>query len=123
MMKEKYREQCEDCLRRNHLIDLQRDDLLLLYKQNKRLNQQLGSIVQQNRQYQQEIERMRGELKDCQKTIVKLQQNLAPESQTDEEEGEEEEEDPVDHVKRLRYEIKMYNRLVLAKEKQRDSFL
>ena len=124
MVKEKYRKQCEDCLRRNRLIDLQREDLLRLYNQNKRLNRQLGSVVLENRQYQQEIQRLKGQLKESQKNLNELQQKLSPESQLDEEEEEEDgEENPVDHIKRLRYEIEMYNRLVVAKEKQRDSFL
>lgn len=125
MVKEKYRKQCEDCLRRNRLIDLQREDLLRLYNQNKRLNHQLGSMVLQNRQYQQEIDRSKDQLKECQKNLHELQKKLSPDSQIDDNEEEEEdgEENPVDHIKRLRYEMQMYNRLVIAKEKQRDSFL
>jgi hypothetical protein len=51
-----------------------------------------------------------------QKLIFEKKTN--PKIDDDDEQEEEQEDDTIDHIKRLRYEIHMYNRLVAAKEKQ-----
>ena len=129
VLKEKYRRQqrqCDDCLRRNRLLELQREDLLRLYNQNKRLNHQLGSAVLQNRQFKSEIEKLKENLSECRTNLHDLKKKILSQPKTEDEEEQNEEELTMDHLKRLRYEMQMYNRLVAAKDKSeqnpRDSF-
>lgn len=114
---------CEDCLRRNRLIELQREDLLRLYNQNKRLNHQLGSAVLKNRQHENEIEKLKEHLSEYQRTLRDLKQKMSSETKPDEEQEQDEEILTMDHLKRLRNEIQMYNRLVAAKDKSEQNEL
>ena len=137
LLEEKYKQQkeCEKCIRSNRIINLQRQDLIRLYNQNKQLNHQLHSSILLNHQYKNDIERLKhhltkvnSHLYQYQTNFDDLKQKILSDKKThpkiDEEEEEEEEEEErdeeditIDHIKRLRYEIQMYNRIVAAKEK------
>lgn len=143
ILEEKYamQKQCRQCLHRDRIIQLQRDDLTRLYQQNKKLNHQLRSSILLNRYYEDDIEKLKHHLKktnshlfDYQLNFDQLKQKILSDKnkyskkKDDEQVNQEEEEDDdeveeettIDHIKRLRYEIQMYNRIVAAKEKEEE---
>jgi len=132
VLQEEYKkqQQCEKCLRRDRIIHLQHQDLIRMHNQNKQLDHQLRSSILLNHQYENETQKLKHHLNkinshlyEYQMNYDHLKQKIISEKKTnpkiDEDEDEQEHEDEtIDHLKRLRYEIHMYNRLVAAKEKQ-----
>lgn len=132
-LKETYKKQneCEECLQRDRIIYLQQQDLRRLYQQNKQLNKQLHSSILLNHQYENHIKtyklhltKVNTNLSEYQINYDDLKQKILSDQKTktkideEQEEVDDDDNEPVDHIKRLRYEIQMYNRIVAAKEKQ-----
>jgi hypothetical protein len=133
ILQEKYKKQqeCEECLRRDHIIHHERRDLQYLYNQNKKLTNQLRSYILLNHQYKDDIQKLKyhltkvnSHLNEYQINYDHLKQKIVydkkPNPKIDEEEEEQDTQDDTDHIKRLRYEIQMYNRIVAAKQKQEE---
>ena len=123
---------CAECYRRNRIIEHQKQDLSRLYEQNKLLKHELRSTISINQQYEHDLTKLKHHLNKVNSHLYEYQTNFdglkqkilsdkkkySKENHDDEHESEE--ETTVDHIKRLRYEIQMYNRIVAAKEKEQD---
>ncbi|CAF3445168.1 unnamed protein product [Rotaria sp. Silwood1] len=133
VLQDEYKKQheCQECIRRNHIIHIERQKCLRLYEENKKLNEQLRSSILRNNQYEKDIQKlkyhlttMNSHLDEYQTSFDQLKQKIVSEKKTtskiDKEKQIETDEDKhdmtSDHLKRLRYEIQMYNRLVAAKQ-------
>ncbi|UJR30178.1 hypothetical protein I4U23_017718 [Adineta vaga] len=118
---------CQQCIHRDRIIHYERQRLLRLYDENKQLHEQLNSSLLLNHQYETDIQNMKhhlkkvnGHLYDYRLNYDQLKQKLMSENKRDEEkiEHEDKQESTMEHLKRLRYEVNMYNRLIAAKQQQ-----
>lgn len=129
----KKQDRCQECVHRHQTIQYERQQRLYLYEENKRLTEQLRSSKQLNRQYEEDIQnlkyylkRMNSYLYEYQFNFDQLKQKIASDKKTNPKINEEKQVEIVevkqdtiaDHLKRLRHEIDMYNRLVAAKQQQ-----
>ncbi|CAF1303701.1 unnamed protein product [Adineta ricciae] len=123
VLHEKYAKQhvCEACVHRDHIIHYERQRLLRLYEENKQLHEQLNSSRLLNQQYENDIEKLKIHLRKVNShlyeyhvTYDQLKQKIVEEKKQDE--HEDKQESTMEHLKRLRHEVNMYNRLVAAKQ-------
>ncbi|CAF1493056.1 unnamed protein product [Rotaria magnacalcarata] len=140
VLQENYRKQkeCQECIRRYHKLLFERQQTIRLYEENKKLNEQLRLSVLLNHQYKEDIQqlkyylrKMNSHLCDYQINFNQLQQkivsqktiNLKINEEKKVEIDDDEQDMTIDHLKRLQYEIQMYNRLVAAKQEQEEKRL
>ncbi|CAF2981015.1 unnamed protein product [Rotaria sp. Silwood2] len=140
ILQEEYKKQhgCQECIHRNHILPLERQKFLRLYEENKKLNEQLRASILRNHQYEEEIQKLKyhltkinSHLYEYQINFDQLKQKIVSEKKTnpkiDKEKQIETDEDKhnmtSDHLKRLRYEVQMYNRLVDAKQQQEQKMI
>jgi hypothetical protein len=117
---------CQECIHRDRIIQYDRQRLLRLYDENRQLHEQLRSSASLTRQYENDIQKMKQHLKKVNAQLYEyhlsydqLKQTIALEKKRDEEKEEEDKQQAtMEHLKRLRYEVDMYNRLVAAKQQQ-----
>jgi hypothetical protein len=112
------------------MIHLERQRLLRLYDENKKLNEQLRSSASLNQRYKDDIQKLRyhltkvnSHLYEYQINFDQLKQKIVSEKKTNpkiDEEKEDKQDMTIDHLKRLRYEVQMYNRIVAAKQHQEE---
>lgn len=139
-LEEKYakQQQCQECIRRHHIINYQRRHIAQLYDENKKITEQLRSSIMANDKYEQDIERLNYHLRKMNTHLYQYQINLdhlkqknTPDKKTSPKIGREPEvitndDESVltnDHLKRLRYEVEMYNRIVAAKQHKEEKNL
>ena len=72
----KKQQECEECLRRNRVIDLQRQDLIRISNQNKQLNHQLRSSILLNQQYESESQKLKHHLNKVNSHLYEYQRNF-----------------------------------------------
>ncbi|CAF0851391.1 unnamed protein product [Adineta steineri] len=133
ILQEKYakQQQCQECIQHKHIIHYERQRLLRLYDENRNLTEQLRSSVLLNRQYENDIFKLKEHLRIVNSHLYEyhinfdeLKQKIESEKKTtpkiDEEVQEEEDkhDTTLEHIKRLRDEVHMYNRLVNAKQQE-----
>ena len=132
ILQQKYKKQqeCQECIHREHIIRFERQKLLRLYDENKKLNEQLHSSTLLNQQYKDDIQKLKYHLAKVNSHLYEYQINFDQLKQkivsgkktspkiTEDKEEEKEEDTTNDHLKRLRYEVQMYNRIVAAKQQQ-----
>ncbi|CAF3529212.1 unnamed protein product [Rotaria socialis] len=136
VLQENYRKQkeCQECIRRYHKLLFEHQQSIRLYEENKKINEQLRLSVLLNHQYKEDIQRlkyylrkMNSHLCDYQINFKQLQQKIVSEKKINEEKKVEIDDDDqdmtIDHLKRLQYEIQMYNRLVAAKQEKEEKEL
>jgi hypothetical protein len=120
VLQKKYsKQQCQKCRDRNDLVYIEHQRL---ENENKKLNEQLRSSVFLNHRYEEEndklkhyLRKLNGNLSEYQMNFNQLKQKILSEKKISSKLDEENEQD---HLKRLRYEVHMYNRIVAAKEQQ-----
>jgi len=125
--------QCQECVHRDHIIHSERQHLLRLHDENRKLDEQLRSSILLNRQYENDnqklkyhLTKMNSRLYEYHINFDQLKQTIISEKKTspkiDEQKDEEDKQDTtIDHLKRLRYEVQMYKRIVAAKQKQEEN--
>ncbi|CAF0980826.1 unnamed protein product [Adineta steineri] len=133
ILHEKYakQQQCQECIQHKHIVHYERQRLLRLYDENRNLTEQLRSSVLLNRQYENDIFKLKEHLRIVNSHLYEyhinfdeLKQKIESEKKTtpkiDEEVQEEENkhDTTLEHIKRLRDEVHMYNRLVNAKQQE-----
>ena len=122
---------CKECPHRHYLLQVEHERLQRLYNENKKLHEQLRSSLSLSRHYKDENYRLKdhlikinAHLYQYQLNIDQLKQEIHSEKKTSPkiqiEDSADEQQRRLEHLKRLRYEIEMYNRLTAAKEKQEE---
>jgi hypothetical protein len=147
VLQDKFEKQqpCQECLRRDRLYYIEHERLVRFYHENRKIYEELRASVALNRQYEQENRRVKSHVAKLNSQLYEFQMNSdqvkqrspskkkttskfdAKKAQIDDEEEDdddkEEEEATTDHIKRLRHEVQMYNRLVTAKQQQQEEKL
>ena len=122
---------CEQCQELEYLLQVEQQRVEIFQHENQKLIHQLRKSIQQNYEYEYENEQLRSRLKKMnshlyqhQRNFDGLKQKIAVEKKTNpkliEENDEDQQEKTSEHLKRLRYEVQMYNRLVAAKENEEE---
>ena len=142
---------CQECLRRDRLYYVEHQRLVRFYQENKKIYAELRASVALNRQYEEENRRLKSHVAKLNSQLYEFQMNFdqakqkssskkkttskfdAKKAVIDDDEDEDENDDDdddddqeeatTDHIKRLRHEVQMYNRLVAAKQQQQEEKL
>ena len=138
---------CQECLRRDRLYYVEHQRLVRFYHENKKIYEELRASVALNRQYEEENRRLKSHVAKLNAQLYEFQMNFdqvkqkssskkkttskfdARKAEIDEHEDDDDDDDDdkeeatTDHIKRLRHEVQMYNRLVTAKQHQQEEKL
>jgi hypothetical protein len=108
---------CQECLRRENLLQDENRQLVRAYEGNRKLSEQLRSSVILNRQYQEENEKLKQHLTKMNILLQESQMNfdLLKRNRVKQEFEDEQ-------IKRLRHEIQVYNQFILTKRKEEQKY-
>jgi hypothetical protein len=114
------RQLCQECLRRENLLQNEHQRLLRIQKENRQLSEQLHLSVLLNDQYQEEIIRLKQHLtklsihlQEYQMNFQLLQEKILPEKPT-----KSKQDIDIDQLKRLRLELHVYNQVIANKRNE-----
>ena len=108
---------CQECLRRENLLQDENRQLVRAYEENRKLSEQLRSSVILNRQYQEENEKLKQHLTKMNALLQESRMNfdLLKRNRVKQEFEDEQ-------IKRLRHEIQVYNQFILTKRKEEQKY-
>jgi hypothetical protein len=113
---------CQECLHREHMLHNEQQRLLDLSNENKKLIKQLRASISLNHQYQDENQKLKHHLTQLNTRIHEYQMNFEALKQkmVSEKKFKPKEDMEIDHLKRLRHEVHVYNQFIAAKRKEED---
>ena len=113
-------DQCQKCLRREHLLREQHQQLLELDGENRKLNEKLHAFIVLNQRYQHENVTLKSHLRQLSSrpTEPPLRSDVAQLSRQPEKESKPKHNAGIDHLERLRHEVHVYNQFVAAKQQE-----
>lgn len=108
---------CQECLHRENLLRDENRQLVRIHEENRKLSEQLRSLILLNQQYQEEnhklkqhVTKLNVHLQESRMNLNLLKQKLISD-RPKKDFGD-------DHIKRLRHELQVYNQVIAAKRRE-----
>ncbi len=116
----KQKQFCQECLRRENLLQNEHQRLLRIHNENRKLSEQLRSTILLNHKYQEENSRLKQHLTKIGIHLREYQMNydLLKQQILSEKNNKLKQNIDDDQLKRLRHELHVYNQVIIDKQKK-----